>query len=118
VDEALARARIAARKRYLEARRPASLAARIFAAIDLKRAIGEITGNFAAGRLAWPPRRAGLLFAIIVAGATAMLHSLEVSKECRGAFSGGFSNGFDRYRCELKLSVNEDGPELTLRLPT
>ena len=62
--------------------------------------------------------RAGLLFAIVVAGVVAMLHSFEASKECRGAFSGGFSNGYDRYRCGLKLRIIEDGPELTLTLPT
>jgi len=62
--------------------------------------------------------RAGVVFAIIVAGVVAMLRSIEASKECRGAFSGGFSNGFDRYRCELKVRVIEDGPELTLTLPT
>jgi hypothetical protein len=60
---------------------------------------------------------AGLLFAIVVAGMVAMLHSFEASKECRGAFSNGFSNGFDRYRCELKLRIIENGPQLTIVLP-
>jgi hypothetical protein len=61
--------------------------------------------------------RAGLLFAIVVAGVVAMLRSFEASKECRGAFSAGFSNGFDRYRCNLKLRLIENGPEFTLSLP-
>ena len=62
--------------------------------------------------------RACLIFAIVVAGVVAMLRSFEASEECQGAFSSGFSNGFDRYRCELKLRIIENGPELTLTLPT
>ena len=46
--------------------------------------------------------RAGLPFAIIIAGVLAVVHNFETSRECRGAFSGGFSNGFDHYRCVLK----------------
>jgi hypothetical protein len=61
--------------------------------------------------------RAGLLFAIIIAGVIAMLHSFEASEECRGAFSRGFSDDFDRYRCDLSLRIIENGPELTLPLP-
>jgi len=62
--------------------------------------------------------RAGLPCAIVIAGVVAMLKSFETSKECQGAFSSGFSNGFDRYHCELKLRVIENGPELILTLPT
>jgi hypothetical protein len=59
--------------------------------------------------------RAGLLFAIVTAGAVAM-SSFKASKECRGAFSRGFSGDFDTFRCELKLRLI-GGPELTLPLP-
>jgi hypothetical protein len=118
VDEALARARIAARRRYLEARRPAPRAARIFAVIDLKHAMVKSSAILRPAE-AWPPRRAGLLFAIIVAGVTAMLHSLEVSKECQGAFSGGFSNGFDRYRLRRLRDVGRNPPRfVACRLAT
>ena len=60
--------------------------------------------------------RAGMFFAVIVAGVVAMLYSVEASKECQGAFSRGFSNGFDRYHCDLKFRI-ENGPVLRLKLP-
>jgi hypothetical protein len=59
--------------------------------------------------------RAGVFFALVIAGVWA-LHSFEASQECQGAFSRGFSNGFDLYRCDLKIRI-ENGPGLTLPLP-
>jgi hypothetical protein len=55
---------------------------------------------------------AGMACAIIVAGVVA-LHGFEISKECHGAFDRGFSNGFDRYSCYLKIRI-ENGTEFRL----
>jgi len=58
--------------------------------------------------------RAGVLFALLIAGVLA-LHSFQVSRECRAAFSRGFSNGFAVYHCDLKIRI-KDGPEFRLPL--
>jgi hypothetical protein len=47
--------------------------------------------------------RAGLLAAIIVAGVAASVDTFQVSRECGGAFSQGFSASFDRYHCDLVI---------------
>ena len=59
--------------------------------------------------------RAGVFFALVIAGA-GVLHSFEASQECQGAFSRGFSNGFDRFGCDLSIHI-VNGPELKLPLP-
>jgi hypothetical protein len=50
-----------------------------------------------------------LVLALIVA-----LWQFDASKECRGAFSTGFSSGFDRHRCDL--IIRSKGEEI-IRLP-
>jgi hypothetical protein len=57
--------------------------------------------------------RAGLISAFVVALASDV-QQIEGSKECRGAFSTGFSNGFDLLRCDLVL--RKTGNEL-IRVP-
>jgi hypothetical protein len=43
------------------------------------------------------------------------LDSIEASKDCRGSFSRDFSNGFDRYRCDLV--VRKIGSDFKIQVP-
>jgi hypothetical protein len=58
--------------------------------------------------------RAGLLWALVLALALTVLQ-LDISRECRGPFSSGFSSGFDAYRCEL--IVRKIGTTAQFRIP-
>ncbi len=60
---------------------------------------------------------AGIICGILIAGVIAALQTFEAKRECRGAFDGGFSNGFDRYYCNLRIKFIQAGSELLLRLP-
>ena len=40
-----------------------------------------------------------------------------MSRECGGAFSPGFSAGFDRYHCEIVIRTVKDGHQIKLPLP-
>jgi hypothetical protein len=44
----------------------------------------------------------GLICAIVIAGVVA-LQSVDISRDCRGAFGLGFSNDFDRDHCDLTV---------------
>jgi hypothetical protein len=59
----------------------------------------------------------GLLFAIIVTAVAATLTSFKASRDCHGGFSAGFSSGFDRHRCVLKVQTVGDGPQIEIPLP-
>jgi hypothetical protein len=58
----------------------------------------------------------GLTTAIIAAGVVAVLHTFETSRDCQGAFSRGFSSGFDRYHCDLHVRII-NGPEIAIPSP-
>jgi hypothetical protein len=59
---------------------------------------------------------AGRLFALGIVLALALTAiQLDVSRACRGAFSRGFSSGFDVYRCELV--VRKIGTNTQFRIP-
>jgi hypothetical protein len=58
--------------------------------------------------------RAGLVCAFALALALTTIQ-LDVSRNCRGGFSRGFSNGFDVYRCELV--VRKIGTNSQFRIP-
>jgi hypothetical protein len=60
--------------------------------------------------------RAGLLAAIMIAAVAAALTRYIDGFNRACAFSRGFNNGFDRYRCDLVLRV-QDGPQFRLPLP-
>jgi len=57
---------------------------------------------------------AGLIPALAIALVVAA-SGVDVSKECRGAFSHGFSLFFDRYRCDLVVKVV--GSDREFRVP-
>jgi hypothetical protein len=52
-----------------------------------------------------------LVFAISQSG-----EQFEISKECKGAFGAGFSNGFDRHRCDLIIRHATTGAKVKLPL--
>jgi hypothetical protein len=58
--------------------------------------------------------RAGLVatLAVAVVGSARLF---DVSRECRGAFTSGFSTGFDIHRC--KLTVKAVGTDLSVAIP-
>jgi hypothetical protein len=58
--------------------------------------------------------RAGLVCAFALALALTAIQ-LDVSRDCRGGFSRGFSSGFDIYRCELL--VRKIGTNAQFRIP-
>jgi hypothetical protein len=61
-------------------------------------------------------RRAGFIAALIVTAAAAL--QFDVSKDCLGgAFSAGFSNGFDIRRCDLVVKRTEVNAEIWIPLP-
>ena len=64
-----------------------------------------------------PPRLVlvGLLLAIVVAGVIAALETFKISRECGGAFSQGFSAGFDRYHCQLVIRTTQGRSVLVRR---
>jgi hypothetical protein len=41
-------------------------------------------------------------------------NQFERSRDCRGAFSKGFSSGFDTYRCDLTIKHMEIGLEISI----
>ena len=65
-----------------------------------------------------------LLFAMIFFGLIAALAlgiaqtatQFERSRDCHGAFSNGFSSGFDVYRCEMTIKHRGTGFKLTIPL--
>jgi hypothetical protein len=58
--------------------------------------------------------RLGLIPALAFAlSSTATLFT--TSRECQGAFSAGFSNGFDRYRCAVV--IRHVGTNYHIRIP-
>jgi hypothetical protein len=58
--------------------------------------------------------RAGVLAALVFAlSADAQL--FDASRECKGAFASGFSNGFDVRQC--KLNVKAVGSDLKFSIP-
>jgi hypothetical protein len=59
----------------------------------------------------------GLLLAIVVAGVVAALETFKISRDCGGAFSRGFSAGFDRYHCELVFRSIKGGYQTKVPLP-
>ena len=59
----------------------------------------------------------GLLLAIVVAGVIAALETFKISRECGGAFSQGFSAGFDRYRCQLVIRTTKGRYQIKIPLP-
>jgi hypothetical protein len=59
----------------------------------------------------------GLLLAIVVAGVIAALETFKISRDCGGAFSRGFSAGFDRDHCELVFRTIKGGSQIKVRLP-
>jgi len=58
--------------------------------------------------------RVGMFPALVFALAQDV-HQFEASKDCRGSFSRGFGNGFDRYRCDLV--AKKIGSDLKVRIP-
>jgi hypothetical protein len=60
---------------------------------------------------------AGLPVAIVIAGTVAALDTLRISRDCGGAFSRGFSAGFDRYHCELVIRSTKGGDHIKYRYP-
>ena len=56
----------------------------------------------------------GIIYALVVA-IVVTANGLETHRDCRGAFSSGFSNDFDRYRCEL--IIRYIGTDLEFRIP-
>jgi len=59
---------------------------------------------------------AGLQVAVIVAGVAAAYQTIELKRDCHGAFSRGFSAAFDRYHCDPVLKF-KGGIELRVPLP-
>jgi hypothetical protein len=59
----------------------------------------------------------GLLLGIVVAGVIAALETFEISRECGGAFSQGFSAGFDRYHCQLVIGTTKGRYQIKIPLP-
>jgi hypothetical protein len=59
---------------------------------------------------------AGLLVAIVAVGVIALLDNLRISRDCARAFSRGFSDGFDRYHCELVIRLTS-GYQIKIPLP-
>jgi hypothetical protein len=47
----------------------------------------------------------GFLPALAIAAVVAAIETFEASRNCRGAFSSGFSAGFDKHRCELVVRL-------------
>jgi hypothetical protein len=64
--------------------------------------------------IVWWLFRLGVLAALVFA-LSADAQQFEASKDCRGAFSAGFSSGFDTHRCDL--IVRKIGSDLKVRIP-
>jgi hypothetical protein len=62
----------------------------------------------------WRLIRVGLLPALVFA-LSADVQQFEASRDCRGAFSAGFSRGFDTHRCDLVL--RKIGTDVKIRVP-
>lgn len=60
--------------------------------------------------------RAGLI-AAFVAAMMLTANQFETFRDCHGAFSRAFSNGFDRYRCDLGIRHVVTSYELMLPIP-
>jgi hypothetical protein len=58
----------------------------------------------------------GLLLAIVVAGVIAALETFKISRECGGAFSQGFSAGFDRSHCQLVMRASRGSHQIKIPL--
>jgi hypothetical protein len=64
--------------------------------------------------------RAMILFGIIFAfeaGILTTVNRFQTHRNCTGAFSTGFSSGFDRYRCELTIRYVGTPLEITIPAP-
>jgi hypothetical protein len=57
--------------------------------------------------------RAGLVCAFVLALALTAIQ-LDVSRDCRGGFSRGFSSGFDVRRCELVIQKIGTNPQFRI----
>jgi hypothetical protein len=55
------------------------------------------------------------LLAALVFDLSADVQQFDTSRDCRGAFSAGFSGGFDRYRCDLV--IRKIGADVKIRIP-
>jgi hypothetical protein len=62
----------------------------------------------------WSLIRLGVLAALVFA-LVGDAQLLDASRECWGAFSSGFSNGFDVHRC--KLTVKAVGSDFMFSIP-
>jgi hypothetical protein len=65
-------------------------------------------------RVVWWLVRFGL-FAALVLSLVVAAYQFEAKRECGGAFSRGFSNGFDVHRCEV--IVHQIGTGWRIRIP-
>jgi hypothetical protein len=64
--------------------------------------------------VAWWLVRLGVLAALVFA-LVGDAQLFDASRDCRGAFSSGFSNGFDVHRC--KLTVKAVGSDFRFSVP-
>jgi hypothetical protein len=59
----------------------------------------------------------GLLAALVIAAVVAIMDTIDVSRRCHGgAFSSGFSAGFDTRRCEIIVRLVKVGVEAMIPL--
>jgi hypothetical protein len=59
----------------------------------------------------------GLMSALVIAATVAAMETFKASRKCHGAFSRGFSAGFDIYRCDLIIRIVPSGTQITIPLP-
>jgi hypothetical protein len=59
----------------------------------------------------------GVLAALVIAGAVALIDTLRTSRNCHGGFSRGFSAGFDTHRCEIILRLVKVGTQIMIPVP-
>jgi hypothetical protein len=59
----------------------------------------------------------GVLAALAIAGVFALIDTIEMSRRCQGgAFSSGFSDGFDTRRCKMIVRFVKVGLEAMIPL--
>jgi hypothetical protein len=59
----------------------------------------------------------GLVAALVIAAVVAVIDTIELSRRCQdGAFSSGFSAGYDTRRCEIIVRLAKVGVEVMIPL--
>jgi hypothetical protein len=59
----------------------------------------------------------GLLAALAIAAAVALIETFSASRNCHGGFNSGFGAGFDTYRCEIIVRFVRLGNQIMIPLP-